>query len=92
MGVPVVSLRGQTAVSRGSFSVLSNVGLPWLVADSPENFVNLAVQICSDLPRLAELRSSLRQRMLQSMLMDAPRFTRDLEAALRQMWRKWCAR
>jgi len=92
MGVPVVSLRGQTAVSRGSLSVLSNVGLPWLVAESPENFVSLAVQICSDLPRLAELRSSLRPRMMQSTLMDAPRFTRDLEAAFRQMWRKWCAR
>ena len=91
MGVPVISLRGPTAVSRGSLSVLSNVGLPWLVADSPENFVSLAVQICSDLPRLAELRSSLRQRMLQSTLMDAPRFTHDLEAALRQMWRRWCA-
>lgn len=91
MGVPVVSLRGQSAPSRGSLSVLSNVGLSWLVASTKEQFIEIASQICDDLQRMADLRSSLRQRMLQSPLMDAQRFTRDLEAALRQMWRKWCA-
>ena len=43
MGVPVVSLAGRTAVGRAGLSILSNVGLPELVANTPEEYVRLAV-------------------------------------------------
>jgi protein O-GlcNAc transferase len=91
MGAPVISLKGRTAVSRGGFSILSNVGLSELVANTVEEYVELAVGLAADRPRLIALRGSLRSRMLGSPLMDAPGFTRDFEAALRGMWRKWCA-
>jgi len=91
MGVPVVSLLGKTAVGRAGLSILSNVALPELVAKTPEEYVQIAVNLANDLPRLQQLRSTLRQRMKQSPLMDAPRFARNIEAAYRQMWRKWCA-
>ena len=92
MGVPVVSLAGQTGVSRGGLSILSNVGLPELVAKTPEEYVQIAVDLAHDLPRLAQLRSTLRQRMQSSPLMDAPRFACNVEAAYREMWRKWCGK
>jgi predicted O-linked N-acetylglucosamine transferase (SPINDLY family) len=91
MGVPVVSLIGKTAVGRAGLSILSNIGLPELVARSEDEYVRIATELASDLPRLSELRSTLRQRMQQSPLMDAPRFARNVEAAYRQMWRNWCA-
>ncbi len=91
MGVPVVSLAGKTAVGRGGLSILSNIGLPELAAGTEDEYVRLASELAADLPRLGNLRSTLRQRMKQSPLMDAPRFTRNVEAAYRQMWRKWCA-
>jgi predicted O-linked N-acetylglucosamine transferase (SPINDLY family) len=91
MGVPVVSLVGKTAVGRGGLSILSNVGLPELAARSEDEYVRIASDLASDLPRLSDLRSTLRQRMGQSPLMDAPRFARNMEAAYRQMWRGWCA-
>jgi predicted O-linked N-acetylglucosamine transferase (SPINDLY family) len=91
MGVPVVSLAGRTSVSRGGLSILSNVGLPELVARAPEEYVGIAANLAGDLPRLAALRSSLRDRMLDSPLTDAPRFTRYLEAAFRQIWQRWCS-
>jgi protein O-GlcNAc transferase len=59
------------------------------VGRTPEQYVRIAVGLASDLPRLIELRSTLRQRMEQSALMNAPRFTRNMERAYRQMWRKW---
>jgi protein O-GlcNAc transferase len=90
MGVPVVSLVGGTAVGRGGTSILANIGLPELIAQTPEQYVKIAVALAGDLPRLAELRGSLRQRMRASPLMDAPRFAREIEAAYRQMWRNWC--
>jgi predicted O-linked N-acetylglucosamine transferase (SPINDLY family) len=90
MGVPVVSLVGRTAVGRGGASILSNVGVPELIARTPEQYVQIATDLANDLPRLAELRRTLRGRMQASPLMDAPRFARNVEAAYRQMWRNWC--
>jgi protein O-GlcNAc transferase len=89
MGVPVVTLAGQKAVGRGGVSVLHNVGLPELIAETPEQYVQIAANLAKDLPRLAELRRTLRPRMQASPLMDAPRFARNVEAAYRQMWRNW---
>jgi predicted O-linked N-acetylglucosamine transferase (SPINDLY family) len=90
MGVPVVSLAGRTHVSRVGVSLLHNVGLPELIAESPEKYVQIAADLAGDLPRLAELRRTLRDRVKTSPLMDAPRFARNVEAAYRQMWRNWC--
>ena len=91
MGVPVVSLAGQTAVGRGGLSILSNIGLPELVACDTEQYVRIAAELAQDLPRLRDLRATLRQRMQSSPLMDVPRFARNIEAAYREMWRRWCA-
>jgi predicted O-linked N-acetylglucosamine transferase (SPINDLY family) len=91
MGVPVTSLAGQTRVSRGGLSVLSNLGLPELVAYSEDEYVEIATHLAGNLPRLVELRRTLRARMEGSVLMDAPRFARQIEQAYRTMWRQWCA-
>jgi predicted O-linked N-acetylglucosamine transferase (SPINDLY family) len=90
MGVPVVSLAGQRHASRVGVSLLGNVGLPELVAETPEQYLRIAADLAGDLPRLEELRRTLRGRMQSSPLMDAPRFASDIEAAYRQMWRSWC--
>ena len=55
-------------------------------AETDEWFAQLAVALASDLPRLAELRQTLRGRLQQSPLMDRDRFARNIEAAYRQMW------
>ncbi len=72
-------------------SILSNVGLPELVAGDEEGYRKVAVELAGDLRRLSQLRATLRQRMEASPLMDMARFTRNMEAAYRQMWRRWCA-
>jgi predicted O-linked N-acetylglucosamine transferase (SPINDLY family) len=90
MGVPVVTLTGQIAVSRAGWCQLSNLGLGELSGQTPDQFVNIATALANDLPKLRSLRSTLRQRMEQSPLMDAPRFARNIETAYREMWRAWC--
>jgi predicted O-linked N-acetylglucosamine transferase (SPINDLY family) len=61
-----------------------------LIANSVEQYVEIARSLAGDLPRLAQLRATLRGRMRQSALMDAAGFARDVEAAYRQMWQNWC--
>jgi len=91
MGVPVVSLAGGAHVSRVGVSILTRVGLGELVAQSPEQYVQKALSLARDLPRLAELRATLRERLKGSPLLDAPGIARSVEAAYRIMWRSWCA-
>jgi predicted O-linked N-acetylglucosamine transferase (SPINDLY family) len=91
MGVPVVTFAGETAASRAGLGLLSTVGLPELAGRDAEEFVQIAVALACDLPRLAALRAGLREKMERSPLMDAPGFARNLEAAYREMWRAWCA-
>jgi predicted O-linked N-acetylglucosamine transferase (SPINDLY family) len=91
MGVPVVTLTGDTAVSRGGSSILHNLAFPqWIAPDSP-SYVRIARELASDLPALFKLRTGLRDALLTSPLTDAPRFARDFESALRHMWKAWCA-
>jgi len=92
MGVPVVSLRGRTAVGRGGVSLLSNLGLGKLVAESVEEYVEIAIGLARDRERMAELRRTLRGRMEASVVMDVARFARHVEEAYRGMWREWCGR
>jgi predicted O-linked N-acetylglucosamine transferase (SPINDLY family) len=91
MGVPVVSLRGRTSVSRAGLSILSNLGLSELVAENVEQYVRIASELAAAPTRLAELRAGMRRRMQGSRLMDARGFAADFEAALRRMWVEWCA-
>jgi protein O-GlcNAc transferase len=90
MGVPVISRRGDRFSGRVSESILTTIGLPELVADNADDYIAKAVALAQDLPRLADLRSGLRERVARSPLCDAPRFTRHLEQAYRSMWRGWC--
>ncbi len=90
MGVPVVSLAGQAAFSRGGLSILSNVGVAELVAQSQEDYVRIALALANDIPRLSALRGSLRGRMKNSPLMHASQFARDVELVYGAMWRRWC--
>jgi len=91
MGVPVVTLVGPTIVGRAGLSQAKNLGLDELVATDADQFVAIAAGLARDVPRLAGLRQQLRGRLQRSPLMDSPRFTRALEAAFREAWRRYCA-
>jgi protein O-GlcNAc transferase len=90
MGVPVVALSGDRASARVSASTLAQVGLERLICDDADDYVATAVQLAEDLNRLRTLREGMRDRMRVSPIMDERGFARRFEAALRDMWRRWC--
>lgn len=90
MGVPVVTVAGQARVSRMGLSLLTNLGLPQLVAQSFEEYQQMAIRLAGDPRQLADLRAGLRQRLLSSPIAQAQRFTRQLETAYREAWRAHC--
>jgi predicted O-linked N-acetylglucosamine transferase (SPINDLY family) len=89
-GVPVVALRGTRHAARMVASVLTGLGLADLVAETTEQYVQLAVTLASDETRRAGLRQTLCERMRASPLCDGATFTRGLEATYRQLWQRWC--
>jgi len=90
MGVPVITLAGDHAVSRLSTAHLARVGLDEFITHSEDEYVQCAVNFANDLPKLDAVRQSLRQRMNAPECQPAT-ITRQLEAAYRTMWQKWCA-
>jgi protein O-GlcNAc transferase len=91
MGVPFVTLAGEHFASRMGVTVLTNAGMPELIAKNMDEYVAVAVGLALDRQRLRDLRHNLRQKVENSPLMDAPAFTRNMEAAYREMWRRWVA-
>jgi protein O-GlcNAc transferase len=92
MGLPVVTLSGRTHVARVGTSLLTNAGMPELVAADENEYANIATRLAGDIAKLRELREGLRTKLLHSTLMDAARFTLELEAAYRMIWVDWCSR
>jgi protein O-GlcNAc transferase len=90
MGVPLVTLAGDRFVSRVGASMLSAAGLAECIANDEDEYLEIALRLARDLPRLRELRLTLRTRMRASSLMDGALFTRNLEALYRGVWRDWC--
>jgi protein O-GlcNAc transferase len=91
MGVPVLTLLGNSMVSRQSASLVRAAGLPEWVARDPAELLRLAAQAAADGPALAALRAGMRTRLRASPLLDAPRFAREFEAALQCMWERSAA-
>lgn len=87
MGVPTLTLAGNTLLSRQGASLLACAGLADWVAANEADYVDKAVALTGDIDRLAALRAGLRDRVLASPLFDAARFAANLEEALLGMWR-----
>ena len=88
MGVPTVTLEGESMIARQGAGLLSNAGLDdWIAADE-DDYVARAVRHSGDIQSLAALRATIRERVLGSPLGDAPLFTRGFEQAMERMWQQ----
>jgi protein O-GlcNAc transferase len=86
MGVPTVTIAGNTMLSRQGASLLACAGLRDWIANNEADYVAKAVAHSADLEKLSRLRAGLRQQVLASPLFDGPGFSRNFEAALWGMW------
>jgi protein O-GlcNAc transferase len=85
MGVPTVTLAGNSMLARQGVSMVKSADLPDWVAYTEQEYVNIAVVMAKNIPALAHLRASLRQQVFASPLLDAPRFAENLAIGLHAM-------
>jgi protein O-GlcNAc transferase len=91
MGVPVVALRGNRHAARVGASILAAAGLDDWIAECVNDYIDRAVRTAGDLALLRDLRAGLRRMIAGSRLCDERAFARSVEAAFREIWRRWCA-
>jgi predicted O-linked N-acetylglucosamine transferase (SPINDLY family) len=91
MGVPTVTIAGNSLLSRGSTSWLSQIGLQQYVAQDADDFVTRALALSKDLDALSQLRATLRDRCANTTSIQPASVAASLSLALRAMWKRWCA-
>ncbi len=89
MGVPFITLAGNHFSARMGVTILSNAGLSELIARTEDEYVSLVVNLAENKDKLRALRHNLRERVMQSPLMDQKAFANDMETAFRKMWQTW---
>lgn len=92
MGVPVIGLAGDRHASRVAVSILNNAGLTELLAQSEDEFVQIAARLAADRERVVSLRVGMRERLKFSPLFDNRGMARNLERTWRTMWQDFCER
>jgi protein O-GlcNAc transferase len=90
MGVPVVTLAGRLCVQCNGKTVLTVAGLADLVAETPEDYLRIALFLAGTVPKMPDLRANVRNALQSSPLMDETSLVKSVEDAYRTMWRGWC--
>ncbi|MCH8096291.1 MAG: tetratricopeptide repeat protein [Proteobacteria bacterium] len=85
MGVPVITLVGESFHQRISYTMLMNCGLEEFCTFTPEDFVDRAVALAGERDRLLAWRHGLRGVMRQSPLCDEERFLFEFQEMLEQV-------
>jgi protein O-GlcNAc transferase len=89
VGIPFVTLAGRPSVGRLGSSILEGVGHTEWISRSEDEYIDIAVALACDLPKLAQIREGLRAQMEASPLRDEPGFARRVEIAYREMFSIW---
>ena len=88
MGVPTITLAGDTLLARQGASLLTCAGLADWVAQDADDYLTRVVAHCTDVPALAALRQRLRTQVLASALFDTQLFAGRLQDLLYGIWRE----
>ncbi|RQH06066.1 tetratricopeptide repeat protein [Paraburkholderia dinghuensis] len=91
MGVPTLTLAGETVPGRSGATAMGHAGLEQFVASDPQDFVQRGVALANEIPMLAELRATMRERCLASPMFQPDVVAQSVSRALRTMWQRWCA-
>lgn len=92
MGVPVITLFGNRPIARQTSGFLKTIELDGFTAKSEKEYVELAVNWSRSIDKLSEIRSSLRNKMNQSLLCNGKEFTYNIESTYRKIWQEWCSK
>ena len=83
MGVPVLTVAGDSYVSRQGAGILTHAGISEFIADNPEHLIELAKTWATNKEWLADIRKGLRAQVAKSAIADGRTYVQSLEKGLR---------
>jgi len=86
MGLPVLTLIGESFASRVAASLLHAVNLPELITFSEDQYIDYAIKIASSPSSLQKIKTKLSANLSSSSLFDSKLFTKNLEDSFHQMY------
>ncbi len=90
MGVPVVTLNGNRWAARASAAIAAEAGLPDLICESEQAYIDKAVALASDTERLNSMKKSLRVILESSPVCDIGKFSTSLQDLYKYAWKAYC--
>jgi protein O-GlcNAc transferase len=90
MGIPVLTLKGDRFLSRFGESIAQNAGQTEWIANDLQDYESKAVAFASDTQHLSDIRTNLRDKVLQTPLFNVKRFAGNFGDALWHMWKLKC--
>ena len=89
MGLPLLTLKGQSFNSREAASILNSANLPELITNSPEEYESLAIELATNPEKMKAIKDKLASNLSTAPLYDTKLFTKNLESAYTQMYEKY---
>jgi predicted O-linked N-acetylglucosamine transferase (SPINDLY family) len=81
VGLPVLTLMGQSFASRMAASLLNAIGLPELITNTQAEYETLAIELAMNHQKLRDIKLKLANNRLTAPLFDTPLFVKNIEAA-----------
>ena len=88
-GLPVLTCIGETFPGRVAASLLRAVGLPELITNSQEEYIDLAINLANDPQRLKDIRNKLAENRLTTPLFDSTLFTKHIESGYQKAYDRY---
>ncbi|MFL2508091.1 MAG: tetratricopeptide repeat protein [Candidatus Pseudothioglobus sp.] len=86
MGLPVLTLKGQSFNSREASSVLTSLNMQELITTSEAEYESLAIELASNPTKLKFIKDRLMENLSSAPLYNTPLFTKNLETAYKKMF------
>ena len=88
MGLPMLTMIGQSYQARMGASILTSINLPELITNTPEEYEALAIELATNPDKLNAIKDKLKSNLSTAPLFDTKRFTKNIESAYTQMYER----
>jgi predicted O-linked N-acetylglucosamine transferase (SPINDLY family) len=88
-GLPLLTVMGRSFAARVAASLLNAVGLPDMVVRTQEEYEFLAIDLATHPEKLQEIKTRLKHNLLNAPLFDTPLFTKNLESAYIEIYKRY---
>lgn len=90
MGVPVLTLKGKSLLSRQGEGLVTCSGLVDWIANNEDDYIQKGVFYATNHDQLINLKLNLRQNVIKSKLFDSRHFAKEFEDACWSIWSSYC--